>query len=147
MPERQRIAVVLNAKFFKKQQWTISITMKTRPGRQEYIDKIELRSADVSLGEIMNEVQNVYFNRHIVAAKLDLGDGFEKTWINPAILRSENYRNLVYAREQRNNGAKPGARRFFEKLEKMCTWDLGWQDPEMLLREIDFFKKGFSIWG
>lgn len=94
----------------------------------------------------MQEIEKVYCKRQIVAAKLDLGD-LQDTWINPRVTGSNEFKMMVDARALVNNGCSEKQKRFFMKLARMISWDLGWESPEALLREIDFFKKDFSVWG
>ena len=148
LPQRERIPLVVSSKIreqeWKELEWEIRITINQRSGRH-YIGKIELGSPDVALEDIVEEIQKVYPER-LVGAMLDLQD-VQKGWINPDLVESSDFKDLVYAREQKNNGANPSAKRFFEKFEKMCALALGWKDPEMLLQEVEYYRENFSVWG
>lgn len=145
LPQRERIPFVVN--FNNKEQewgWEIRITMNHRSGRH-YVGKIEVRSEDILLGDIMQEIQKVY-PQQLVGARLDLGE-LQETWLNSELVNSSEFKNLTRTRAELNNGCNPGQKRFWEKLEKMCALALGWKDPEMLLREVEFYRENFSVWG
>jgi hypothetical protein len=114
--------------------------------REQEITKIQLKASTVSLESVMVEVVKFLGpDVKLLAGQLDL-DGKRSYWINPNLVNSDNFKTMVDARAQVNNGCSEKQKRFFMKLEKMCSWDLGWQEPDALFAEIEHFRRGFEVW-
>jgi hypothetical protein len=96
----------------------------------------------------METVVNFYGpERRLIAAQLELGR-IRKSWVNPALVESEDFQGLAHAQEQLHNGCSPKMRAFYEKLTKLYCFDLGvsYQEPERLAQEIESFRRGFNVW-
>lgn len=131
--------------------------VKSKEGRIKRVVSVLIRgSTDLPL--IMNTVKETVGNEagHLIAGQLTDGDE-RQSWISPwALLFSDVFQQLKQARRQletvKNNGGSPSTVRFYEKRERIARGNLlidcglaDIDDEELLLSEIQNFKKGFPV--
>lgn len=153
-PSRELVAVT-TGRPGKNSHWQVRVHEKPfeirfcRPCRSvREIRKIELRTPTIPLEQIMLEVMSFYGSgRRLIGGQLDL-DGRRECWINPELLEDEDFKGLVQTREMLNNGCDEKQKRFYQKLARLYSFDLGVspEKPEQIFEEIENFKKGFSVW-
>jgi hypothetical protein len=121
--------------------WAPRVAVPRNPRK---IRKIVLGTSDVSTGRIAEELESFYDERarQLVAFRLQLNGSKQVGWINPKI--SETVEKMRQAREYASK-TNTSARKFWQKLEMLYSFDVGGLPFHSLQNEIGNFQKPFEF--